>query len=67
MITYEQLVELLRDSHQKLEAVTDRRGCDFRTAMTLVHSENALKAIDQAAKGKKAQKQTIARPSLSVH
>lgn len=42
-----ELIELLKRSHEALEAVTDRVGCDFRTAVILVDCENALKEISQ--------------------
>lgn len=46
--SYQELVDLLKRSHNDLEAVTDRCGCSFPVAMTLVDCENALKAINQA-------------------
>lgn len=42
-----ELIELLKRSHEALEAVTDRVGCDFRTAVILVDCENAINEINQ--------------------
>jgi hypothetical protein len=43
--TKNQLVDLLKRSHQALEAITDLYGCDFKTSMILVDSENALNGL----------------------
>lgn len=42
-----ELIELLKRSHEALEAVTDRVGCDFRTAVVLTDCENAINEINQ--------------------
>lgn len=42
------LIELLMQSHAALEAVTDRVGCSFETAVILCDCENALKQIYDA-------------------
>lgn len=42
-----ELIQLLTRCHAELEAVTDRVGCDFETAIVLVDCENALNAISK--------------------
>lgn len=41
-----ELIELLRASHEALERVTDRVGCDFKTAVVLTDCENFLNDYD---------------------
>lgn len=41
--TRAELIKLLADTHQALEAITDRHGCDMRVARILCEGENALK------------------------
>ncbi len=41
-----EIIELLRKAHGELEAVTDRVGCSFKTAVILTDCENALNEID---------------------
>lgn len=40
------IIELLRKAHAELEAVTDRVGCSFKTAVVLTDCENALNELD---------------------
>lgn len=42
-----ELIDLLARCHGALEAVTDRHGCNFKTAVILVDCENALNNINQ--------------------
>jgi len=41
-----ELIELLKRSHAELEAVTNRVGCSFKTAVVLTDCENAINEID---------------------
>lgn len=53
-------IELLRQVHEKLEAVTDRVGCDFETAKLLCDVNGVLK-------GEKADKApSVAAAGLSL-